>query len=379
MTKYNLAPAMYIHIPFCIKKCDYCDFYSVSRFDTYLLDSYTQSVIEEIKERSENFTGGKLETIFFGGGTPSLLSGLQLTNIMDTIARYYPLDKNIEVSLEANPATLDEKKLASLKEAGINRLSLGVQSFSDPELKQLGRIHGKREIMDTIDLIIKKGIDNYNIDLIYGIPGQTQQSWMRNLELASESNPSHISIYLLQLEPETVMARRIIKGEIEKLDEEIECEMYYTAIEFLQEQGYEHYEISNFASYGYQCRHNAIYWQAREYIGIGSGAVSFIDDSRFINEASISNYIQGPRIVQVLEKMTFQEKVVDSIILQLRLSKGINRQVFKNRYGIDIFEKYNDVLKLCVDRGLLNIEKDQISLSKKGYFLSNQVFCQFIS
>ncbi len=382
MTNSSAPIGIYIHIPFCLHKCDYCDFYSLPIVDPIILENYTCSLIKEL-ERRASLINSPLVSIFLGGGTPSLLLPQQVERIVDSVFENYKTSSELEISMEANPATVNLQDLKGLRAAGINRLSVGVQSFADIELKTLGRMHGGHEAESMLRDVVKAGFTNFNIDLIYGLPGQTLSSWQENLSLAMNFNPQHISTYLLQLDESTPMARKVKAGTINLLDDELESQLYYTTLDFLAEQGYYHYEISNFARTGYECRHNLLYWQAQEYLGIGSGAVSFINRQRFLNQANVNHYIEAiladhPAQTEILETMTPRQLTADAIILGLRLTGGIKREDFRDRFGIDIMEEYRDVINTCQIQGLLEIENDHIYLAPRAYFLSNQVFSQFM-
>ncbi|MEN6348525.1 MAG: radical SAM family heme chaperone HemW [Syntrophomonas sp.] len=375
---------IYIHIPFCLRKCAYCDFFSLPNASPELYERYTNAVVAEIERRSRDLHGPRVSTIYFGGGTPSLLNGKQIKNITQAVKKHFMVLNDAEISLEANPATLDASLLNALSDAGINRLSLGVQSFCDDELKILGRIHGRREVMDTIAILHKEGWNNFNVDLIYGIPGQTIERWKENLWSAVESGAMHISAYLLQPGYSTPMAREIEKGGLQMLDEDDESLMYYTAVDCLPEKGFEQYEISNFCRRGFACRHNLTYWQAGHYIGIGAGAVSFIGSSRYINQPRLEEYMdclengkQWP--VEELERMSSLQLLSDAIITGLRMCPGINMEEISSRFGLDMEHEFAPALKTGIDEKLLKLENGQLSLTKRGYFLSNRVLCQFIT
>jgi oxygen-independent coproporphyrinogen-3 oxidase len=273
--------------------------------------------------------------------------------------------------------------ISSIKDSGINRLSLGVQSFNEDELHILNRIHSSRDALQTVETLHSVGLTNFNIDLIYGIPGQTLSSWEKTLKTAVSCCPAHISIYLLQLSPVTPMATRITYGELSLLDEDTEANMYYYALDFLRAAGYEHYEISNLARPGYQCRHNLIYWEARPYIGLGAGAVSFQANRRIMNLANVEKYMESIEnsnlpATELLEEMKPPDLPVDALILGLRLVSGINCMGFEQRYGINIIEVYHQQIDNCISAGLLKYENNVIALTEKGYFLSNQVLCRFL-
>ncbi len=373
---------IYIHIPFCLHKCDYCDFYSVPVTNLSLLEDYTCSVINELKLR-KNKIDCPFTTIYLGGGTPSLLSPVQIESILATVFAHYRSQGEPEISMETNPATVNLKKLQDLRAAGINRMSIGVQSFSDQDLKTLGRIHNGREAAAVLSDVSKAGFDNFNIDLIYGLPGQTLSAWRENLSQAMNFNPLHVSAYLLQLDQSTPLARKIEMGILSMLDDDLEAILYYFTLDYLQGQGYQHYEISNFAKPNQECRHNLLYWQGRRYLGIGSGAVSFDGQQRSLNQPSVDGYIEAlldQRLpsTEILENMDPGQRQIDAIIMGLRLTEGISRNDFQQRFGIDIFKDYQDIISNCQNQGLLERGNDRIYLTKRAYFLSNQVLSQFI-
>ncbi|MDD4801939.1 MAG: radical SAM family heme chaperone HemW [Syntrophomonas sp.] len=382
MANSSAAIGIYIHIPFCLHKCEYCDFYSLPITDAEVLENYTRSIIRELEHRAESIKN-PITTVFLGGGTPSLLKPQQVERILAAVFAGYKISGELEISLETNPATVNLQNIKDLKSVGVNRLSIGVQSFNDNELKALGRMHGGLEARMTLRDVVRAGFNNYNIDLIYGLPNQTLASWQDTLNSAIEFNPQHISAYLLQLDDSTPMAQKVKTGTISLLDDEAEASLYYTALEFLAEQGFHHYEISNFSRPGYECRHNLLYWQAREYLGIGCGAVSYINGQRHLNQAGVNKYIDNCRTgrplgIEILETMTPRQMAADAIILGLRLSEGIKFKEFKDRFGFDIMGEHRDVITNCQDKGLLQMDKESFFLTKKAYFLSNQVFNQFI-
>lgn len=383
MINNKLTAGIYIHIPFCLRKCSYCDFYSEPVLKKNVLESYTNSLIKEIEASAPYWQNREFSTIYLGGGTPSLLAPVQIGRILAAVFSSYNILAESEITMEANPATLSLAALKELKQAGINRISLGVQSFQDDELKILGRIHGTREVWETVSALEKAGICNYNIDLIYGIPGQSLQTWIDNLGMAVKCYPRHISAYLLQLDPATPLARQIKQGSLSEVDEDLEACMYYDCIDYLQGEGYQHYEISNFSRPDYASRHNLIYWQAHEYLGLGAGAVSYRDGRRIMNRADLKAYLANidqdkDLAVEILETMSPRGKFLDAIILGLRLTSGIRPEELYRRFGIDFNREYHAIIEDLAQQGLLHVEKDKIALSRKGYFLSNQVLCRFV-
>jgi len=373
---------IYIHIPFCLHKCDYCDFYSVPVTNLSLLEDYTCSVINELKLR-KNEIDCPFTTVYLGGGTPSLLSPVQIERILATVFAHYQSQGEPEISMETNPATVNLTKLQDLRAAGVNRMSIGVQSFSDQDLKTLGRIHNGRDASAVLSDVSKAGFDNFNIDLIYGLPGQTLAAWHENLSQAMNFNPPHVSAYLLQLDQSTPLARKIEAGILNMLDDELEASLYYFTLNYLQGQGYQHYEISNFAKPNRECQHNLLYWRGSRYLGIGSGAVSFDGQQRNLNQPPLDNYIEAlldHRLppIKILETMDAGQRIIDVIIMGLRLTEGISRDDFQQRFGIDLLKDYQDIISNCQLQGLLELENDRMYLTKRAYFLSNQVLSQFI-
>ncbi len=375
---------LYIHIPFCLKKCSYCDFYSLPAVSPAILSRYIKAVPKELEIKAASLKDTRMKTVYAGGGTPSILSGEELKSLMGAVRKHLEIDDTAEISLEANPATLNSDKLRSIREAGFNRISLGVQSFQDDDLLILGRSHNAVEAMNTIKLIQDSGISNYNLDLIYGIPGQTISKWEESLGMALEAKPTHLSIYLLQLDESTPLAGDIRRGRLELPGEDVEAQMYERGMELTRIGGFRQYEISNFARPGYECQHNLLYWKAMEYIGIGAGAVSFTDKRRYMNKKDFIQYLQGleedrESPVEILESMDWQELIADAIILGLRLCDGIDLKQFDFRYGIKLLDYYKDIIEEYMDRGLLDISNGRLRLNSKAYFISNQVLCHFIA
>ncbi len=374
---------LYIHIPFCIRKCTYCDFYSRPAASSAMMKKYMKALQKELENKAASFIDTPVKTVYAGGGTPSILPSRELKSMIDMLRKHLELDDRAEICLEANPATLDAEKLKAIRAAGFNRMSLGIQSFQDQELSILGRSHNARDAINSIKMIQDSGISNYNFDLIYGIPGQTISKWEETLKIALEMKPTHLSIYLLQLDEKTPLAMDIKKGRFQQPDEECEAQMYDMGIDMISEGGLKQYEISNFAHPGYECQHNLIYWEAREYIGLGAGAVSFIDKRRYINKTDLLHYIwagENGREAETVElecMVEQQELAADAIILGLRMCDGIDLEQFYRRYGIKVLDCYKDVIEEYMDRGLLNICDGQLRLSRKAYFISNEVLCQF--
>ncbi|NLW90499.1 MAG: radical SAM family heme chaperone HemW [Syntrophomonadaceae bacterium] len=379
-----LPQCIYIHIPFCLKKCGYCDFYSLAGASADVLERYTQALLTEIDQQATKMPDTIIRSIYFGGGTPSLLAGQQIESILARVRSRFRVDPGAEITLEANPATLDREKLSSIMGSGVNRLSLGVQSFSDDELRMLGRVHSSNDVFRTIELVQSLGLKNYNMDLIYGLPGQSIRGWLYNLEQAVSCRPAHISMYLLQLDPCTPMGRETAAGRLILPDDELEAQMYYSGIDYLNGKGYQQYEISNLSLSGAECRHNIFYWQSAPYLGLGAGAVSFGGGRRWRNQADVKAYLENLSVnravpVEELESMDDNGLVSDALILGLRMTEGIDLEYFAVRFGVDLTRQYESVIELCRARGLLEVEHGRLFLTRAGYFLSNEVLCRFMA
>ena len=393
---------LYIHIPFCLKKCMYCDFLSVP-YNESLADAYISALCRELHLKNHLIL--RLQTIFIGGGTPSLLSEDSLNRLFKCLRTNFIFSDNIEITVEANPATLSKSKIDLLLSSGVNRLSIGVQSFNDTELKTLGRMHSSGEAFDSIDLIIKTGLKNISLDLMYGVPGQTMKTWQESASKAVGLSPSHISAYELTLEKDTPLyeltntskknppsprptlptgrqagqAGPFIKGgtggfssKIIMPDEGLVLALYDYAIDYFSSCGYEHYEISNFALPGSRCRHNLNYWNRGQYIGAGAGAHSFINGVRSKNTDDINRYIEIlnhgtiPEVESSL--VTSEEALKEFIFLGLRKTEGISIAESEN-FGLDITGACKDML----DDGYFEIQGDFLRLTRKGLPVSNAI------
>lgn len=384
----NKSIALYLHIPFCQGKCRYCDFYSVNYSPDYL-KGYLNLLKKEILSYSallkttDYFKKGNqcLETIYFGGGTPGLLEVKQLAEILNLIIKEFSYPISDEITLEANPFSLAEEKIAGFKEIGINRLSLGVQSFNDRELKFLGRKHSAIEAEKIIQ-IIAKYFDNYTIDLIFAIPGQTIVDWRYTLEKAISLSPYHISLYNLQIEDGTPLAKSQETGEFEMINDSLDAEMYLLAREMLQNNGYQHYEISNFAKKDYQSRHNRIYWELEPYLGLGASAHSFTGFSRFNNYPDISLYAERLNsrklAIENLVNLSKEDLLTEKIFMGMRLLKGLSLHEFDEEFGLDLITYYHDQIKRLKTLGLINVDRDRIKLTEKGILHGNTVFIEFL-
>lgn len=376
--------SLYIHIPFCVKKCDYCDFLSATG-DRKAKDAYVNALIEEIKGYGDIGQEYIVKNIFFGGGTPSAIEGEQIYRIMETIREVFTIatiDKSNlvpEISLEMNPGIVSKEKLQWYKKAGINRLSIGLQSCDNKELKLLGRIHSYEEFLDNYKLAREIGFDNINIDLMSALPGQNLDGWMNNLELVTNLNPEHISCYSLIIEEGTPFYDRY--HDIEENDE-LDRLLYSRTREFLKEKGYIQYEISNYSKENHECKQNLTYWTLGDYLGMGLGSSSLINNVRFHNESDLEEYVdcinKKKDIRREITPLTIKQKMEEFMFLGLRLTKGICRDEFYQIFQTDIEDVYGDVIKQSMKEGLLLGKDNRIYLTTKGMDLSNIVMVRFL-
>ena len=363
---------LYIHIPFCIKKCKYCDFNSFSACEKEKA-AYLDALILEM----EKYHGEWVDTIFIGGGTPTSLTRRDLERLLQNIQKNFSFEKTCEFTVEANPKTLDREKLETLKKYGVNRLSIGVQSFNDGELLALGRIHTGAEAEETI-LLAKEYFDNISIDLMCAIPNQTKESFCQNLEKAFSLEPKHISCYSLILEEGTPLFVENERGNLALPDEDTEREIYQIATEEMVKHGYAQYEISNFAKPGFESEHNKKYWQCDEYIGIGLSAHSYLDGVRFSNTDEFSSYIREEFLSGEKEVLSKEDKMSEFMFLGLRKTDGVSKTEFLSRFSEDMEKVFKKPLSKFKKMGMIEEKDDRIRLSKKAVSVSNMIMCEFI-
>lgn len=368
--------SLYIHIPFCIKKCIYCDFLSVP-YDEALAMGYIDAMIKELELRRNS--AGVLKTLYIGGGTPTTIPTLALIRLLKTIRDMFGTTPDAEITMEANPGTVTREMLRALSESGINRLSMGIQSFNDEELRLLGRIHDLSEALKSIAAARYAGFTKLSIDLIYGIPGQTLHSWAQTVSTAVEISPEHISAYELTPEKDTPLHELISAGKLGKPDEETILRMYSHAMDRFGEAGYDHYEISNFAKPGFQCRHNLNYWNRGQYLGIGAGAHSFVGNKRIRNTSDILKYIalvsQGSLPEEELLEISRTDAVKESIFLGLRKREGLDIGEFREDLDTDLL-KISDRL---INEGLLTSDGTHLALTREGIVISNTVITELFT
>lgn len=377
---------LYIHIPFCMKKCGYCDFLSMTA-DSETKLAYVHKLKEEIRYFGKSFHKRSVSSIFFGGGTPSVLHGQQIVDIMQTVRQAFQILPDAEISIECNPGTVSWEKLEAYRRAGINRISFGLQSTDEQELQQLGRIHTYEEFLFGYDLARKCGFQNINVDLMSALPGQTVKSWERTLKKVTQLKPEHISAYSLIIEEGTPFYEKYEadellreKGEVPKFlpTEEMERQMYDLTEAFLKEKGYYRYEISNYAKPGKECRHNVGYWERMDYLGLGLGASSLIANCRYSNPADMDSYLHWTYDRLDPQSLTRQEQMEEYMFLGLRMMKGVSRETFQQQFGMHIESVYGQVLKNLEQQGLLRSYEGMVQLTEKGIDVSNYVLAEFL-
>ena len=366
----------YVHIPFCTQICYYCDFSKVF-IKNQPVDSYLEHLIEEY----DSYDIKKLRTLYIGGGTPTALSAPQLAFLLEKLTDKLDLSYLEELTIEANPGDLDEEKIAVLKDSPVNRVSLGVQTFNDRMLKQIGRSHLEKDIYENIANLKKAGFDNISIDLIYALPKQTMEDVKINVAKAIALDIPHMSLYSLILENHTVFMNRMRRGKLPLPKEDLEAEMFEYIIAELEKAGFEHYEISNFSKPGFESRHNLMYWDNAEYYGIGAGASGYVNGVRYKNHGPIRHYLQaveaGNARVQE-EVLTLHEKMEEEMFLGLRKKSGVSKKRFEEKFGLSFEDQYGAVVSELTEQGLLVPDRDIVRMTKQGLFLGDTVAEKFI-
>jgi oxygen-independent coproporphyrinogen III oxidase len=369
---------LYLHIPFCVKKCKYCDFVSYSNCHSYI-DDYLKNISDEMSE----YKDFNVKTIFLGGGTPSVLSEKQINLLFDNINKNFYIQKNAEITFEANPDSLNKNKIDVLKKCGINRVSLGVQSFNDEILSSMGRIHDSSRAIKIYNELIESGIENINIDLISAWPIDTLSMYKESLEKIKSLNPNHVAIYVLSMEDETELANLVKDKKIKLYDSDTQAEFYELTIDFLVSIGYSHYEISNFCKSGYECKHNMIYWDNENYIGIGAGASSFLNGTRYKNPDDLKSYFDMIKMkkynMRDIDITTEKQRIAETIFLNLRkLDEGLDIEKVQKKFHCDILKLYEKEFFNLEKYGLLTKESNKFKLTHRGIMVSNEVFSYFV-
>lgn len=381
MEKKKKTLGVYIHIPFCVRKCKYCDFLSFSGKEEQMA-SYVAALKKEISTFFEQNPDYEISSVYLGGGTPSLLPPDLTSQLLEFLFSKASLATGAEITTEANPGTINPEKANAWKKAGINRISIGLQSTKKKELSYLGRIHSYEDFLKSYDLIRKTGFDNVNVDLMSAIPYQTEVSWEETLTDVLTLSPEHISAYSLIVEEGTPFYE---DPGLEKLlpDEETERLMYERTGELLLEKGYQRYEISNYATEGRECRHNLLYWDREDYIGFGLGASSCIGNERFSNTNDLASYLstpyRNPKKRREWQSLTLREQMEEEMILGLRKMKGVSASRFFKRYGCSMMDVFGTVIARYEKEGLLKWKGDNLAFTKRGLDLSNVVLCEFLS
>lgn len=377
-----MAIGLYIHVPFCMKKCNYCDFISYP-YDAGIAASYVSALGREMALHA----GGSVEervvrSVYIGGGTPTVLQGGQLVEILGNCRKYFAIADDAEITVECNPGTVDFGKLAQVRQAGVNRLSVGVQAHQQKLLDRLGRIHGWKNVEEAVDSARRAGFENLSLDLIFGIPGQSLREWQDTLKHVLALSPQHVSAYNLKIEPDTPIYRDVASGYLVPCDEELELEMFWYGIDYLTRNGFNHYEISNFALPGREARHNLIYWRNEEYLGLGPAAHSMLRGERFSNEENVELYIKklhnNQAVARERQQLSTEEQISETVFLGLRLIEGLDLSKFEQRFGRPLERIFGAELRKLSDLGLIEITENHIKLTEKGLPVANEVFAEFI-
>lgn len=369
-----MSAGVYLHIPFCKSRCSYCDFATDVYRDSGEVERYVDAICSEIRNSKfeiRNF----IDTIYFGGGTPSLLDPQQAEKILNSVLSVFSVAKDPEITMEMNPATVTPEKLDAYKKLGINRASFGVQTFNERDLKLLARGHDANDARQTYCILREAGFDNISFDLIAGLPGQTMDDWKRNLDEAAAMSPEHISLYLLEIHDATPLAEQVRSGRRTPIEDELAAEMYEVMLDRLAAEGYEQYEISNFAKPGFGSRHNTKYWTMEPVFGYGVSAHSFVGRSRFANERNTARYVD--MIESTGSAETYREQIdlaSETAFLGLRMNRGIDIAEYERQFGIDLAQKTASL----AEKGLIEASNGRVRLTRRGMLFSNEVFAEFV-
>lgn len=370
----NKELGIYVHIPFCIRKCAYCDFTSFGGFSKSDREAYIDALLCEIEEYGKEKTKAP-STVFFGGGTPSILEVSEISLIVNKLASVFDLSGVKEFTIEANPGTVNLEKLCAYKKLGFNRISFGLQSIHENELKILGRIHNYQDFEDAFYMARKAGFDNINVDLMYSIPQQSKDSFLKTLNTVISLSPEHISAYSLIIEEGTPIYKN--RFSLTFPDENTETEMYNLLCDIMRRSGYSHYEISNYSKAGFESLHNLIYWHKNEYIGVGLSAYSYLKGARISNTSNLKEYIKNP-LLHTKETLSRDDEAFEYVMLALRLKEGFSLSDYKSKFGVDFLSGREEKLKTFIDGGFLKIEKERIFLTEKGFYVSNAVLVELL-
>jgi len=388
--------SLYVHVPFCTAKCTYCDFNSYAGQES-LMRPYAEAVAREAGLWAPRLGGRKAATVFFGGGTPSLLPLEEMRLIVAALRDCFEVESGAEMTLEANPGTVDAARLQGLRELGFDRISFGVQSFHDAELRSLERIHDAREVEDAFRWARQAGFENVNLDLIYGLAGQDLNGWQANLERALELGPEHLSLYALTLEEGTPLTREVARGRASGPDLDLQADMFEWSVSRLRKAGFRHYEVSNWARPGRECRHNLVYWRNGDWLGLGPGAHSHLFGRRFAGAASPSRYIalvqeaaaaaasDAGEDLAAMRHLTLHEppdgarEMAETVFLALRLREGLDLEAFRSRFGVDFESVYAGPLRETIELGLTELLDGRLRLRDEAVLLGDEAFLRFLA
>ncbi|NIA21113.1 MAG: radical SAM family heme chaperone HemW [Anaerolineaceae bacterium] len=370
--------SLYVHVPFCKRKCGYCDFYSVEPRSDQLLSDY----LEALELEAAGIPHLTLRTVYIGGGTPALLSSQQLERLLRLLRSRFDLTTVDEFTVEANPGAIDRQKADVLTCGGVNRVSLGVQSLQPATLETLGRTHGPDSVYEAIETLRGRQLRNLSLDLIFGVPGQSPADWRKDLAALTALEPEHISVYGLAISPRTPLGRRVACGELQPISDEFYVEMLEEARRFLGAAGYEHYEISNFARAGFRCRHNMVYWRNQPYIGLGAAAASYVAGRRWINVSDVEEYIKrlqrGESPVETAEQLAPQQRARETAVLGLRMIDGLDIEDFHRTTGFAPLELFAEAIETHSRAGMLEMIDGHLRLTPRALAVSDSVMTDFV-
>ncbi|OQY26937.1 MAG: hypothetical protein B6244_12215 [Candidatus Cloacimonetes bacterium 4572_55] len=376
--------SIYIHIPFCQSKCAYCDFYSVTAHDASVRRKYLAALLVELSRLSEEHDLRRLpvQTLYIGGGTPTIFSGAEIAEFLVHVQECVALSSDNEVTIEANPGSVTAADLNLLRQAGVNRLSLGAQSFDEKKLRLLGRTHSASDTFRAVDAARDAGIKNLNLDVISALPGQSLNELNADMEQAVALSPDHISAYMLTYEENTPLFRQWKNGKLQRTDIDLEAKMLSHTVEFLESRGYMRYEIFNYCSFGKVSRHNQTYWNYENYLGVGASAASFVSPKRWTNQADVAGYIRSTCQEQSsagsMENLDKQTQMGEMIFLALRQRQGLRMGRFEEYFGESPLRLFSETIKKYHDYGLIEIKSDHLRLTREGFMVADSIFVDFI-
>ncbi len=372
---------IYLHIPFCASRCHYCNF-ATGGYETEIAQRYVAALLREIERAEVTEAMREVDTIYFGGGTPTTLSIAQLASILAACRQKFSVSATAEITTEANPGTISREYFCGLRSIGFNRISFGVQSFDDGELKMIDRAHNADEAREAVKLARQAGFANISIDLIAGLPEQQMTTWQRNLQEAFALDTEHLSVYLLELYKDAPLLHRIERGELQAIDEDLTVAMYYALVDEAEKQSYNHYELSNWAKPGFESRHNLKYWTGAPYWAFGVSAAGYDGQSRWSNTRNIHEYLQrvesGASPVSERTELDEDDLQSEAIFLKLRLQDGVDLLDHQAQFGVDVKARYHDELMRLDEAGLIDLDDERLTISRAGKVLANEVFQAFV-